>query len=110
MKITTAAEMSAIDRATSSDHGVDSLTLMENAGAAVADFAREHWPLANRITVVCGRVNNGGDGRDFAGLLGRAGIIVGGDGVEVLDLRGHVVVSHIGRAEILFVQCEYAGL
>ena len=55
MKITTAAEMSAIDRATSQHHGVDSLTLMENAGGAVADFAREHWPAANRITVVCGR-------------------------------------------------------
>ena len=36
MKITTAAEMSAIDRATSQHHGVDSLTLMENAGGEVA--------------------------------------------------------------------------
>jgi NAD(P)H-hydrate repair Nnr-like enzyme with NAD(P)H-hydrate epimerase domain len=55
MKITTAAEMAAIDRATSERHGVDSLTLMENAGTAVADFARQHWPTANRITVVCGK-------------------------------------------------------
>ncbi len=37
MKIVTAAEMRAIDRATSERFGVPSLTLMENAGAAVAE-------------------------------------------------------------------------
>src|SRR6202158_4163457 len=76
MKITTAAEMSAIDRATSQHHGVDSLSLMENAGSAVADFAREHWPAANRITVVCGRGNNGGDGLVAARRLDAAGKVV----------------------------------
>ena len=76
VKITTAAEMSAIDRATSQHHGVDSLTLMENAGSAVANFAREHWPAANRITVVCGRGNNGGDGFVAARRLHAAGKVV----------------------------------
>jgi hydroxyethylthiazole kinase-like uncharacterized protein yjeF len=76
MKITTAAEMAAIDRSTSERHGVDSLTLMENAGAAVADFAREHWPGANRITVVCGKGNNGGDGLVAARRLHTAGKVV----------------------------------
>ena len=76
MKITTAAEMSAIDRATTQNHGVPSLTLMENAGGAVADFAREHWPSANRITVVCGRGNNGGDGFVAARRLHTAGKVV----------------------------------
>jgi ADP-dependent NAD(P)H-hydrate dehydratase / NAD(P)H-hydrate epimerase len=76
VKITTAAEMSAIDRATSQHHGVDSLLLMENAGSAVADFAREQWPAANRITVVCGRGNNGGDGLVAARRLHGAGKVV----------------------------------
>ncbi len=76
MIITTAAEMAAIDRATSEQYGVDSLTLMENAGAAVAAFAREHWPVANRITVVCGRGNNGGDGFVAARRLHAAGKVV----------------------------------
>src|ERR1019366_10278335 len=76
VKITTAAEMSAIDRATSQHYGVDSLSLMENAGSAVADFAREHWPAANRITVVCGRGNNGGDGFVAARRLHAAGKVV----------------------------------
>jgi NAD(P)H-hydrate epimerase len=76
VKITTAAEMSAIDRATTQSHGVPSLTLMENAGGAVADFARERWPSANRITVVCGRGNNGGDGFVAARRLHAAGKVV----------------------------------
>ena len=76
MKVTTAAEMSAIDRATSQQHGVDSLTLMENAGSAVADLARAHWPAANRITVVCGKGNNGGDGLVAARHLHAAGKVV----------------------------------
>jgi NAD(P)H-hydrate epimerase len=68
--------MSAIDRATSQHYGVDSLTLMENAGNEVASFAREHWPDANRITVVCGRGNNGGDGFVAARRLHGAGKVV----------------------------------
>lgn len=76
MKITTAAEMSAIDRATSVQHGVHPLTLMENAGSAVATFARDYWPSANRITIVCGRGNNGGDGFVAARRLHSAGKVV----------------------------------
>jgi NAD(P)H-hydrate epimerase len=49
---------------------------MENAGNAVASFAREHWPAANRITIVCGRGNNGGDGFVVARRLHAAGKVV----------------------------------
>ena len=38
MKIVSAAEMREIDRVTSERFGVPSLTLMENAGTAVAEF------------------------------------------------------------------------
>jgi len=76
VKITTAAEMSDIDRATSQQYSVEALALMENAGAAVADFAREHWPAASRITVVCGRGNNGGDGLVAARRLHSVGKVV----------------------------------
>ncbi|MGC2173232.1 MAG: NAD(P)H-hydrate dehydratase [Candidatus Sulfotelmatobacter sp.] len=62
MKIVTAEEMRAIDRATSERFGVPSLTLMENAGTAVADYALTHHARAERIVIFCGKGNNGGDG------------------------------------------------
>jgi NAD(P)H-hydrate epimerase len=62
VKIVTTDEMRAIDRATSERFGVPSLMLMENAGAAVADYVLTHYPEAGRIVVFCGKGNNGGDG------------------------------------------------
>jgi len=63
MKIVTAAEMREIDRASSEKYGIPSLTLMENAGSAVARFIlRNRSGTKQRISVVCGKGNNGGDG------------------------------------------------
>ena len=76
MKITTAAEMREIDRVTTEKFGVPSLTLMENAGSAVAQFILENFKSADRIAVVCGRGNNGGDGFVAARRLHRAGRVV----------------------------------
>ena len=53
MKILTAAEMQAADRLTSERFGVPSLSLMENAGAAVARFILRELPGRRRITVFC---------------------------------------------------------
>ena len=76
MKITTAAEMRDIDRVTSERFGVHSLGLMENAGTAVASFVRDYYPKANRITVICGKGNNGGDGFVAGRKLHQAGKVV----------------------------------
>ena len=73
MKIVTAAEMREIDRATSQRFGVPSLTLMENAGTAVAEFVVAQYPSAERIGVICGKGNNGGDGFVAARKLKAAG-------------------------------------
>ena len=77
MKITTADEMREIDRVTTARFGVQSITLMENAGSAVAQFILEHYRHANRIAVICGKGNNGGDGFVVARKLHRAGRVVG---------------------------------
>jgi ADP-dependent NAD(P)H-hydrate dehydratase / NAD(P)H-hydrate epimerase len=73
MKIVTAAEMRAIDRATTECFGVPSLVLMENAGTAVADFVLSEYAGARTVGVVCGKGNNGGDGFVAARKLLEAG-------------------------------------
>jgi hydroxyethylthiazole kinase-like uncharacterized protein yjeF len=73
MKIVTAAEMREIDRATSQRFGVAPLSLMENAGSAVAEFVAARYPSAERIGVICGKGNNGGDGFVAARKLKAAG-------------------------------------
>jgi hydroxyethylthiazole kinase-like uncharacterized protein yjeF len=72
MKIVTAEEMREIDRLTTEKYGVPSLTLMENAGAAVAGFAQKHFKFSS-VCVVCGKGNNGGDGFVAARKLKEAG-------------------------------------
>src|SRR5581483_412066 len=73
MKIVTSSEMREIDRVTSERFGVPSLTLMENAGTAVAEFALSSYPNATSFGVICGKGNNGGDGFVAARKLHEAG-------------------------------------
>ena len=64
MKVLTAEQMREVDRLTTDRYGVPSLQLMENAGAAVADYLSRAFPdlSARNILVLCGKGNNGGDG------------------------------------------------
>lgn len=73
MKIVSAAEMREIDRVTSERFGVPSVTLMESAGSAVADFVMERYSSARSFGVICGKGNNGGDGFVAARKLLSAG-------------------------------------
>jgi hydroxyethylthiazole kinase-like uncharacterized protein yjeF len=73
MKILTASEMGAVDRRTTDEFGVPLGDLMEAAGSAVAAFCLRQYPAASRITVLCGKGNNGGDGLVAARVLAAAG-------------------------------------
>jgi ADP-dependent NAD(P)H-hydrate dehydratase / NAD(P)H-hydrate epimerase len=73
MKIVSASEMREIDRVTSARFGMPSLSLMENAGAAVASFVAGRYLSAKSFGVVCGKGNNGGDGFVIARKLREQG-------------------------------------
>jgi ADP-dependent NAD(P)H-hydrate dehydratase / NAD(P)H-hydrate epimerase len=76
MLVLSAAEMQACDRATTERFGIPSIQLMRHAAAAVADHARQQFPQARRVTALCGRGNNGGDGMMAARLLAEDGFTV----------------------------------
>lgn len=65
------AQMEQADRLTV-DAGISSVTLMHNAGAAVALQAIRRWPPRS-VAVLCGPGNNGGDGFVAATELAAAG-------------------------------------
>ncbi len=109
MKIVTAAEMRSIDAATAERQGVPSLTLMENAGAAVAQFALQRFPQAEKVTVICGKGNNGGDGLVAARKLNEGRRIVNvlllcdpaelrGDAAEMLRHLPHRLLTVVQSA------------
>jgi len=76
MKALTAAEMREVDRLTTERFGIPSPQLMEAAGKHVADAVlREFTPeLPQRVTILCGKGNNGGDGFVAARYLKDVGI------------------------------------
>src|SRR5579859_4187261 len=77
MKILTAEEMGAVDRRTAEEFGVPLSELMERAGGAVAGFCLRQYPMVERVVVLCGKGNNGGDGFVAARVLAEAGVDVG---------------------------------
>jgi ADP-dependent NAD(P)H-hydrate dehydratase / NAD(P)H-hydrate epimerase len=95
MKIVTAAEMREIDRVTSERFGVPSLTLMENAGTAIAEHVLAHHHASRKIVVFCGKGNNGGDGLVAARRLHQKGktvqVILLADPA---DLKGDAAVMY----------------
>ena len=98
MKVLSAAEMRAADAATTTEFGIPSISLMENAGAAVARFVLRELPAMasgrTRIVVLCGKGNNGGDGFVAARKLAEAGcdvavLLLG----QTADVKGDARIS-----------------
>jgi len=69
-KVLTPAEMGEVDRATI-EAGIPGIILMENAAQRVVEYIARHFsPVSEqRIVVICGKGNNGGDGLAIARQL-----------------------------------------
>ena len=72
MRYVTIDEMRSLDHAAIIQRGIAAATLMERAGAAVADAARA-MVKGGPVVILCGYGNNGGDGFVAARLLVKAG-------------------------------------
>ncbi len=99
--VLTPAEMAEIDRQAIAA-GTSEATLIGRAGTALAWHARRMLGglYARRAVVVCGKGNNGADGRTAAAQLARWGVRV--DVVELADLPAP------GRLARTFEECHLA--
>src|SRR6186997_3167684 len=112
MRVLSAAQMREADRRTIEEIGIPSLVLMENAGRqVVAAVEAMHGDLLEqRVAILCGRGNNGGDGfvvartllqRDVDVLVFLIGQVaeVRGDARINLDILGRLGVTVVEIAD-----------
>lgn len=71
-----AADVRELDRIAIEDRGLGGALLMNRAGEVAFQALRERWPRAQRIAVLCGPGNNGGDGLVIARLARLSGLEV----------------------------------
>ncbi len=77
MRIVTAKEMRSIDERATTEFGIPSLILMENAGRGICDVIEEYFELEGlKVLIVAGKGNNGGDGFVIARHLKNRGAVV----------------------------------
>ncbi len=72
----TAAQARELDRLTIEQGGIAGYELMSRAGAFSFAQLQQHWPRSQRLLVLCGKGNNGGDGYVVAELARQAGMQV----------------------------------
>jgi hydroxyethylthiazole kinase-like uncharacterized protein yjeF len=72
----TAAQTHALDQCAICEHNIPGITLMARAANAALGYLLEVWPEPERLQVMCGTGNNGGDGFLIADLAHKRGIDV----------------------------------
>lgn len=112
-----AAQMKEMDRHTIEAVGIPACVLMEKAGMAAAERAKELFSREDRLLAVCGYGNNGGDGIVVARILHQAGyqvaVFMVGDGTHAtretrrqLRIAKNLGISVMRKAE----PDEYTGI
>ncbi len=72
----TAAQTRALDRCAIDEHHIPGITLMARAADVAFRYLLETWPEQERLQILCGTGNNGGDGFLIADLAHKRGIAV----------------------------------
>jgi len=72
----TAAQTRALDQCAIYEHNIAGITLMSRAADATLRYLLEVWPEPERLQIICGTGNNGGDGFLIADLAHKRGINV----------------------------------
>ncbi|MGC1253589.1 MAG: NAD(P)H-hydrate epimerase, partial [Xanthobacteraceae bacterium] len=124
IELLTTTDMAQADRLAISG-GVAGIALMEKAGAAVAEAVAGRRASGNRVAVVAGPGNNGGDGFVAARLLaargyqldvllvGERGRLTGDAALAAATWRGSIAPAEpggLGRADIIVDALFGAGL
>jgi len=75
MKVLTSRQMKEIDRKTIAETGIPGIVLMENAGIRIVEALKSRFPAPNaeRVVIIAGKGNNGGDGLVVARHLWNGG-------------------------------------
>ncbi len=106
MKLVYAQEMGALDKKALSDFYLPTAVLMENAGRAVADAAKELLDgdvYAKNIVIFAGKGNNGGDGLVAARWLSA-------EGARVKIFLAAPAADYTGTAGMQLKICDKSGL
>ena len=75
-RLYTAAQTRALDHCAIHEHAIPGITLMARAAQTSFRYLLESWPTVERLQVLCGTGNNGGDGFLVADLAHKRGIDV----------------------------------
>ncbi len=113
--VLTAEEMIKCDYNTIQSFGIDSAVLMERASLAVCDTVSENVKRKDKILVLCGPGNNGGDGVCTARILHNFGydvslLLCGNEDKFSTDLKKQLEISrkyNINEAKVSDVSVSY---
>jgi NAD(P)H-hydrate epimerase len=111
MKVFTAAQMRAFDKAATEEYKIPSIVLMENAALRVVEFLEMKFaPLQEKsIAILCGKGNNGGDGFAIARHLinqdAKVSLAIAADLKEIKgDALGNLqIIQNLKSTSLTFV-------
>jgi NAD(P)H-hydrate epimerase len=102
MKLFTSRQMNVLDLKTTSDYHIPTALLMEHSGLETARAVLEKFPFSQKVIVLCGPGNNGGDGFAASRILNdwgfkvRVFLSVNSEGLKGDALTQYEILKKIG--------------